>query len=119
MEEDIKAWMKKSSSDLKASKDSLNSGNYEWACFQAQQSVEKALKSLYIKKNKRLWKTHDLVLLAKEVKAPEEIILFCSQINPAYIDTRYPSLEVNYVKDDAIKIINLARRILTWTKKNL
>ncbi len=39
-------WFKQAEKDLKASKNSLKSGDYEWVCFQAQQAVEKALKSI-------------------------------------------------------------------------
>ncbi|NIA11180.1 MAG: HEPN domain-containing protein [Nitrospiraceae bacterium] len=37
-------WFKQAENDLKASKNSLKSGDYGWACFQTQQSAEKALK---------------------------------------------------------------------------
>ena len=39
-------WVRQAEKDLKASKNSLKSGDYEWACFQAQQAAEKALKSI-------------------------------------------------------------------------
>jgi len=39
-------WSRQAEKDLKASKNSLKSGDYEWACFQAQQAAEKALKSI-------------------------------------------------------------------------
>ena len=39
-------WFKQAEKDLKASKNSLKSGDYGWACFQAQQAAEKALKSI-------------------------------------------------------------------------
>lgn len=31
-------WFSQAKFDLKAANDSMNSGNYEWACFQAQQA---------------------------------------------------------------------------------
>jgi HEPN domain-containing protein len=47
-------WFKQAEKDLKAAKNSLQSADYEWACFQAQQAAEKALKSiLYAKGSER------------------------------------------------------------------
>src|SRR3989338_10074087 len=119
MTTDSEKWLEKARGDLKASKDSLNSKNYEWACFQAQQASEKALKSLYIKKYKKLLKIHDLVLLARKINAPKEIIVLCSKINPAYTDARYPDLSRDYSEKDAQEIINFAEEVLKWTKKSL
>lgn len=39
-------WLKQADSDLCAAEDSASSNHYEWACFQAQQAAEKALKAL-------------------------------------------------------------------------
>ena len=116
---EIKKWFEQAKRDLKAANDSLNSENYEWACFQAQQSTEKALKALYIKKNKRLLKVHDLVLLARKINAPDEIVIFCSKINPSYADTRYPDMSKVYSKEDAKNVINFTESVLRWTEKNL
>ncbi len=51
---EILNWWKQAQKDLGATKDGSNSGNYEWASFQAHQATEKALKALYIKKYKKL-----------------------------------------------------------------
>jgi len=37
--------MAQAEADLRAAEDSLNSGHYDWACFQSQQSAEKSLKA--------------------------------------------------------------------------
>ncbi|PXF60771.1 MAG: hypothetical protein C4B59_07955 [Candidatus Methanogaster sp.] len=39
-------WFKQAEKDLKASKNSLKLGDYEWVCFQAQQAAGKSLKSI-------------------------------------------------------------------------
>lgn len=119
MKEEIKRWLERAKTDLKVAKDSFKSKNYGWACFQAQQASEKALKSLYIKKYKKLLRIHDLVLLARKINAPKEIIVLCSKINPSYIDTRYPDLSKSYSKKDAEEVINSAGKILKWIEKNL
>ena len=82
MREEVSNWFKQAKKDLSAARNSLNSGDCEWASFQAHQSVEKSLKALYIKQNNQILKTHDLVLLARKLNAPTEIASFCSKINP-------------------------------------
>ena len=44
--EEAGRWFKQALRDLKAAKDNLNAENYEWACFQSQQSAEKAVKAV-------------------------------------------------------------------------
>jgi len=39
-------WLKQAIADLKAARNSQKANNFEWACFQAQQAGEKALKLL-------------------------------------------------------------------------
>lgn len=43
-------WLKQAEADLKAARDNLEDANYEWSCFQAQQSAEKALKAFLYEK---------------------------------------------------------------------
>jgi len=115
-----KAWIQKARKDLDASKSSFASGHYEWSCFQSQQSAEKALKAVYIKKYKRLLKVHDLVLLAKKVSAPKEMLSLCRELTLAYEYTRYPiDSKVNNFNDKASKFLVSAEEILKWTEKNI
>lgn len=113
------AWFKRAQKDLKAAEHSFTSKDYEWACFQVQQSVEKTLKALLIKKTHQFQKVHDLVELAKICHAPEEIILKCGKINPFYIETRYPELSKDYSKEDVTTVIHFGKDILQWIEKNL
>lgn len=117
--DEFKIWFKKAKKDLKAARHSLASGDYDWASFQAHQSVEKALKSIYIKKTKQLIKIHDLSQLAKKINAPRDIVILCNEINPVYIDTRYPDIPKEYNKKDAKLLINKAEEVLRWIGKNL
>jgi HEPN domain-containing protein len=115
-----KAWIKKARKDLEASKSSFDSGHYEWSCFQSQQAAEKALKAVYIKKYKKLLKVHDLVLLAKKVSAPKELLQFCRELTLAYEYSRYPAEgKVNNFDEKASKFLNYAAEILRWAEKNI
>lgn len=68
-------------------------------------------------KYKRLWKIHDLVELAKKVKAPQNILELCDALNPHYIETRY-LIDVNYDKDMSKEALDNARKVVLWAKKN-
>ena len=86
-------WFEQAEEDYDTAKYNIDGGKFKAGAFFLQQSTEKALKAVYIKKFNNLLKIHDLVLLAKKIKAPEEVIILCSKLNPLYIDTRYPNLE--------------------------
>ena len=123
MEKHIKNWLEHAQSDLAAAHNSLKSKNFDWACFQAQQAVEKGLKAVYIKIHNRLFKIHDLVKLAREIKAPPGVIEKCSKINPVYFEVRYPEgdeLPAEKISEQKTKeLIILAEEVLLWVKKNL
>lgn len=119
MKEEVKEWIERAKKDLIAAKNSLNSGDYEWSCFQIQQSVEKALKALILKENEEFPKIHDLVKLAKIINAPEKIIINCGKLNPHYVESRYPNLSKDYSNKDTKEFINLGEDILRWIEENL
>ncbi len=123
MEIEVKNWLRQAKNDLAAAKNSLNSRNFDWACFQAQQAAEKALKAVYIKIKKSLLKVHDLVKLSREVGAPPDIILKCTKIAPVYFEVRYPEGDElpseKITKEKAEELIQLSEEVLLWTEKKL
>lgn len=122
-------WLKQGEADLKAAKDSLNNGNYEWSCFQSQQSGEKALKAFLYEKGYTSIMTHSLKELLKECLKLNETFHSLSTdartLDMFYIPTRYPNglggdlaPTEFYEKEDAEKCTNSAELILN-TVKNL
>ncbi|MBS3072110.1 HEPN domain-containing protein, partial [Candidatus Pacearchaeota archaeon] len=88
--------------------------------FFLQQSAEKALKALLIKRMKELMKTHDLVVLARKLNAPEETIEHCKKLTVVYLETRYPDTNIaKEIKEEIENLKDSAKEILKWTKKNL
>ncbi len=63
-----KVWIKQAEYDLDAAKLSLGNGFFEWACFQSEQSAEKALKALMVFCGAKPPKVHKLSILFKIVK---------------------------------------------------
>jgi HEPN domain-containing protein len=87
-------WLRQSEADLSAAGDSIASAHYEWACFLAQQSAEKAVKALYAKRGAEAWGHTITPLLGgiAENSAVSEELIDCAKIlDKHYIPTRYPN----------------------------
>jgi len=118
--EEIKRWFGQAEKDFDTAKYNLNGEKTEAGIFFLQQSAEKALKALYIKKYKKLLKVHDLVLLARKINAPKKILNFCQELSPAYHYTRYPDIPlINDLGNMPDKFVNYTEEILKWVKKNI
>ncbi|MGQ9794782.1 MAG: HEPN domain-containing protein [Anaerolineae bacterium] len=52
---DSQSWLRQAQRDWEHAVRSLEGGDYEWACFAAQQSAEKAVKALFVKANAIAW----------------------------------------------------------------
>lgn len=116
-------WWKQTLKDIDTAKFLYKTKRYDYGSFWCQQAAEKALKTLLFKMGYELIKTHDLVLLARKVAAPENIIQLCKELTPVYIETRYPDLGdegfKKFTKKETEKdIINMGI-IVKWVKKKL
>ncbi|MBS3088959.1 HEPN domain-containing protein [Candidatus Pacearchaeota archaeon] len=120
MEKEYEQWIKKADKDLNTAKSNINNGEIEAGAFFLQQSAEKALKSLLIKRTKALMKTHDLVILSKKVNAPEKITKYCERLTTLYQETRYPDVKSEEdIKEEINTLLLYAEEVLKWTKENL
>ena len=128
MASEHKRWLRQAEADFKAAKDSLEDGNFEWSCFQAQQSGEKALKAYLYSRGYTSVITHSLKELVKECAKLEaafsEIALAARSLDMFYIPTRYPNGLAGelapsefYEEEDAQKCLNYAASILKTAKK--
>ena len=116
--EEPNKWMEKAERDLMSANVNSEQGIFDVAAFLAHQAAEKALKTLYIVKFKRLWKIHDLNELGKSIGAPKTILVACDALNPHYIQTRYPT-ETTYTKEMAEDAIKNSEKVIEWSKKSL
>jgi len=89
-------WLQQARADLKAAEQSRTSGSFEWACFQAQQAAEKALKALWLSLAQEPW-GHSLLNLIRELpddaarSALSGLIDHAKRLDKLYIPTRYPN----------------------------
>lgn len=75
-EQESSRWLMQAQWDLKASRDSAVAGNFEWACFQAQQAAGKALKSFLFEAGRSAGVLHSV----------RRLLLECGQVNPRFAD---------------------------------
>jgi HEPN domain-containing protein len=121
-------WLRQAEKDLSTAKNSFVSGDYEWACFQSQQSAEKALKSVLYSKGFRKILTHSIFELVKETSDLEggfkKFKKEAKVLDSVYIPARYPNGIAGdlapfeyYEKEDAEECIKYAELILEEVKK--
>jgi len=119
-------WLNQAERDLLFAKETISKGYHEWICFIAQQSAEKAIKSLFYEFNLEPW-GYSISKLFEELKEkidiPQEIIEVAKYLDKLYIPTRYPNGFSEgypgnyYTKNDAEKAIKNAREIIIFVKK--
>lgn len=89
------------------------------AAFYCQQGVEKALKALYVMKFKKLVRVRDLVYLSKRLGLPKDLLEICDEINPFYVEARYPNVHEEYEKDEVSDALEKAKKVLKWIEKRI
>jgi HEPN domain-containing protein len=124
-------WLAQATYDVHAAKESMEAENFEWACFQAEQSAEKALKSVIVFHGKSAPKLHRLGVLIGVVKSVDPrfrgIHIDIAELQSYTFTARYPFLiPGNYetphdyiTKEDADICIKQAEIILNLIKELL
>lgn len=87
-------WLKQAGYDLRHARNALKDEDFEWACFAAQQSAEKAVKALFLALGGEGWGhsiTRLLMDLRQKVRVPDELFAASKRLDKHYIPTRYPN----------------------------
>lgn len=122
-----RTWYEQAVADLRAAELSADGGSYEWACFQCQQSGEKALKAFLYSHGMTAVLTHSLRKLVRESAALDTSFADLDDdgrlLDQYYIPTRYPNgLDEEtpparyYDEKDARRCLSSARSILERVK---
>ncbi len=93
-EAEFARWFQQAQDDLSAARDSNRTGHNEWACFQAQQAAEKALKAFLMLHGKRQFLAHsiqELLRESQEIDATLKDVSKARRLDEYYIATRYPN----------------------------
>ena len=118
-------WLRRAKSNLACAKTGKISQDvlYEDLCFNAQQAVEKALKSLCIVHGIVFPRTHDISYLIEllergNVHIPEKI--YKSKILTDYaVETRYPGDYEPVDKEEYEQAIEIAKTAVSWIEERV
>jgi len=118
-------WIDQAGFDLKHAKSSIDLGDYEWACFAAQQAGEKALKALIESHNGKA-RGHSLMVLMKGMDIDDvELLKTGARLDKHYFPTRYPCFFTAgkprdyYFQEDAEQAVKDAEMVISYCKANL
>jgi len=122
-----RTWLQQAEADLAAAESSASAGHHEWACFQAQQAGEKALKAFLYDHGLTSILSHSLRRLIRECQTIDAAFGALDDdarlLDQHYILTRYPNgLDEEtaptdyYDKKDATRCLSSARSILGRVK---
>ena len=117
-------WYERSKEFMEEANLALSRNRFWFACFNAHQAVEFALKGKLIEICGTFTFTHDLTLLCKDLSSckggevPEDVLLAAQFLSPHYTSSRYPGTRaVNYDLYLAENCIKMAEKVIEWVKK--
>jgi len=118
-------WMDQAQGDLEHARSDLEREFYDWACFSAQQSAEKAVKAVFQKMGAEAW-GHSVADLLEELSSrypvPEALIDVALELDKAYIPTRYPNAHPSgsprrrYTLSEAERMVAHAEQIVQFSE---
>jgi HEPN domain-containing protein len=92
MRRETEAWWRQAEADFVTARVLMDAKRYYAASWFAQQSVEKALKALFLQQTaSQPPRTHDLELLGRRVQIASGLVPDLVVLNPAIDITRYPA----------------------------
>ena len=123
--DDPRMWLNRAKSNLaRARADIRLSGVYlEDLCFDAQQAVEKALKTVLVFHGIDFPKTHDiaelLTLLNQSGQRVPEEFWKADELTHYAVETRYPSEEEPVTEEEYREAVALAEKVVRWADESL
>lgn len=113
--------MAQARADLAHARHALGGGFFEWACFSAQQSAEKALKAALNGRGAEAW-GHSVADLLADLEGTDPALVDAAlELDKAYIPARYPDAHPSgaptsrYTRTEAERLIAHAERILRFS----
>jgi len=125
-EAEYSRWISMARKTLESARGDLERGDYNWACFKAQQSAEFSLKALHHGLG-LLGHGHSVSRLLRELQdkgleAGEELIEYAKALDKLYVPTKYPNAWAEgspheyYTRSDAEEAIRAAEEVLRWVE---
>jgi len=125
--DEVLNWLTESKADLQHAESSLQIGDYNWACFAAQQAAEKALKALIMHTLGEYPRGHDLIKLYRKVKNYTDLKLnesALARLSAYYTLARYPNAGLEkpseeITREQAEEAIAIARGVVDEITKTI
>lgn len=121
-------WMEQAKSDLEHARKSITVGDYDWACFAAQQAAEKAVKALHMGRGNIAWGHSVLDLLEAlegEYDMEPSLLDAARRLDRYYIAPRYPDAHPAgpprryFTETEARQAVADAESVVSWCDANL
>jgi len=125
MRREVEHWWLQALKDMDSARKNFDIEEYHLTAFLCQQSVEKALKAVYMHRLKESpGATHSLVFLGREVGVPQEYHNGLRRLSPDFVITRYPDAAQavpHELYDEGIgaERIEIAEKVLEWASQEL
>jgi len=122
---EVRDWWLQAQKDLESARKNLGIEEYHLTAFLCQQSVEKALRGVHIRKLKRSpGATHSLVFLGQETGIPKEYHNGLRRLSPDFVITRYPDAAQAlphelYDESIATERIDITGKVVEWASREL
>ena len=121
-------WMDEAVGDLEHARSDRERGFYNWACFSAQQSAEKAVKAVFQRMGAEAW-GHSVADLLQELSrhhpVASELVNGALELDKVYIPARYPNAHPSgsprqrYTEREARRLIGYAEEIVDYCARLL
>ncbi len=123
MKEEAVKWVEQAKADLRTAENSMKSKDFYASVFWSQQSIEKSLKAQIIRDSDVLLKLHDLIVLGRKAKLPEELIKKIKLMGGIYTESRYGISEEipakKFKERDSLTFLEIAKEVLRWVEKKI
>ncbi|MFH0875499.1 MAG: HEPN domain-containing protein [archaeon] len=125
MRKEIENWLEQSKEDFISAQYNFNGKKFYVCAFLCQQSVEKALKALFLfEKKGEVPQSHSLIYLAINTSIPIKFHSFLRELTSKYVDTRYPDASVDipsrlYDAENTKRIFDKSEEVLIWINQKM
>jgi HEPN domain-containing protein len=121
-------WFRQAVRDLEHSRRARDAGDFEWACFAAQQAAEKAVKALYQSVHvDAIGHSVSRMLqdLPESLKPTSELIVTAKELDKHYIPSRYPNFHPEgapmdyYTRPEAVRAVEGAEKVIEFCRSKI
>ena len=124
----FKDWLQQGKRDIEHAERSVEMGDFEWACFAAQQGAEKIVKALHMKLGTIAWGHSVFELLEglpEDLRPTDSLMDLAKSLDKFYIPPRYPNAHPSgpsykfYTSKEASEASKAAKEILKYCESKI